>query len=71
MKENSITTQGKVVRVESYDFYKVLINNTTHQILAKRNGKMVKYRINVSLGDNVEIEMSQYDLGKGRITRRL
>ncbi|HEX8396622.1 MAG TPA: translation initiation factor IF-1, partial [Pyrinomonadaceae bacterium] len=51
-------------------FFKVQINDTEHMVLAQISGKMRKNRIRILIGDRVEIEMSPYDLSRGRITYR-
>jgi len=50
--------------------FRVKLNDNEKIILAKLSGKMVKNRIRVLIGDQVTIEMTPYDLTKGRITRR-
>lgn len=50
--------------------FRVLLDNG-HEILAHLSGRMRKYKIKLVVGDRVKIEMSPYDLTKGRITYRL
>jgi translation initiation factor IF-1 len=51
--------------------FRVEIKEPKHEVIAQINGKMRMYKIKVLLGDTVELEVSPYDLNKGRITRRL
>jgi translation initiation factor IF-1 len=48
----------------------VIIADRTHRILAVRAGKLRQYRIMCVAGDRVRVEISPYDLAKGRITYR-
>ena len=67
-KDSIIKTQGQVVEVLPNTMFRVAINDTKHLVLATISGKMRKNNINVSLNDKVEVEVSVYDLTKGRIT---
>ena len=49
--------------------YKVQLENG-HEVLAHISGKMRKFFIKIAIGDKVTVEISPYDLGKGRITYR-
>ncbi|MBA3355028.1 MAG: translation initiation factor IF-1, partial [Pyrinomonadaceae bacterium] len=51
-------------------FFKVQLENTQHVVLAVISGKMRKNRIRILVGDRVSVEMSPYDLTRGRITYR-
>jgi translation initiation factor IF-1 len=68
-KDSIIKTQGQVVEVLPNTMFRVAITDK-HTILATISGKMRKNNINVSLNDRVEVEISVYDLSKGRITYR-
>lgn len=50
--------------------YRVAIENFEKPVLATLSGKMRMHNIKVLAGDTVEIEMSPYDLNRGRISRR-
>lgn len=50
--------------------FKVTLDNQ-HEIIAHLSGKMRMYKIKVLPGDRVRVEMTPYDLDKGRITQRL
>ena len=68
-KEGSIEFQGVVLELLPYAMFKVKLEND-HEILAHSSGKMRKNRIRVLAGDKVTVEMTPYDLTKGRITFR-
>ena len=68
-KEDFIEMEGEVVEVQRNAVFKVkLINN--HIITAYLSGKVRKSLIKILLGDMVRVEISPYDLTKGRITYR-
>jgi len=68
-KEDVIKIEGQVVDVLPNATFKILLE-TGGKVLGHISGKMRKHDIKILLGDTVEIEMSPYDLSKGRITRR-
>ena len=68
-KEDLIELQGKIDEVLPDTRYRVTLENG-HQLIAYSGGKMRKHRIKVLAGDRVTLEMSPYDLNKGRITFR-
>jgi len=68
-KEGSIEFQGVVLELLPNAMFKVKLEND-HKILAHSSGKMRKNRIRVLAGDKVTVEMTPYDLTKGRITFR-
>jgi translation initiation factor IF-1 len=68
-KEELIEMEGTVTEVQRNSRYRVELENG-HEILAYTAGKMRKFRIRVVAGDKVTIEMSPYDLTKGRINFR-
>ena len=68
-KEGSIEFQGVVLELLPNAMFKVKLENE-HEILAHSSGKMRKNRIRVLAGDKVTVEMTPYDLTKGRITFR-
>ena len=65
-KEGSIEFQGVVLELLPNAMFKVKLEND-HEILAHSSGKMRKNRIRVLAGDKVTVEMTPYDLTKGRI----
>ncbi|GAB3448763.1 translation initiation factor IF-1 [Insolitispirillum peregrinum] len=68
-KEDMIEFQGVVVELLPNAMFRVRLDND-HEILAHTSGKMRKNRIRVLAGDRVTVEMTPYDLTKGRITFR-
>ena len=68
-KEESIQVQGKVTAALANTQFKVKLDNG-HELLAYTGGKMRKFRIRILLGDRVRVEMSPYDLTRGRISYR-
>ena len=69
-KEELLEFEGKVIEVLPNAMFKVELNDNGHVILAHTSGRMRKNRIRVLLGDDVTVEMTPYDLSKGRITHR-
>ena len=68
-KEGSIEFQGVVMELLPNAMFRVKLEND-HEIIAHSSGKMRKNRIRVLAGDKVTVEMTPYDLTKGRITFR-
>ena len=68
-KERLIEFQGIVLELLPNAMFKVKLENN-HEVLAHSSGKMRKNRIRVLAGDKVTVEMTPYDLTKGRITFR-
>jgi len=68
-KEDTIELQGVVVELLPNAMFRVKLENN-HEILAHSSGKMRKNRIRVLAGDKVTVEMTTYDLTKGRIKFR-
>jgi translation initiation factor IF-1 len=67
--EDCITVDGVVSKVLPATMYKVKLPNG-HEVLAHISGKMRKHFIRITTGDKVTVEISPYDLAKGRITFR-
>lgn len=68
-KEEMIEFQGAVKEVLPNAMFRVVLENE-HEILAHTSGRMRKNRIRVLVGDRVTVEMTPYDLTKGRIVFR-
>ena len=66
-KEEAIEMKGKVDEVLPDMRYRVTLENG-HKLIAYTAGKMRKHNIRILAGDNITLEMSPYDLTKGRIT---
>ncbi len=69
-KEDLIPAEGVVVDKLPNAFFKVRLDGSKHVVLAQISGKMRKFRIRILAGDRVSVEMSPYDLTRGRITYR-
>jgi translation initiation factor IF-1 len=69
-KEDLIPAEGIVVDKLPNAFFKVRLEGTEHMVLAQISGKMRKNFIRILAGDRVSVELSPYDLTKGRITYR-
>ncbi len=70
MKEDLIEVAGLIIDKQPNAFFKVQVNNSEHIVLATISGRMRRNRIRILIGDRVDLEMSPYDLTKGRITYR-
>jgi translation initiation factor IF-1 len=68
-KQSSITQDGTVIEALSNAMFQVELENG-HVITAHISGKMRMFYIKILPGDKVKVEMSPYDLSKGRITYR-
>jgi translation initiation factor IF-1 len=68
-KEEAIEVEGKVIEPLPNAMFKVELDNG-HVVLAHISGKMRKYYIRILPGDRVTVELSPYDLTRGRITYR-
>lgn len=68
-KDDSIELVGTVVKVLPATMYNVRLENG-HEVLAHISGKMRKNFIRITAGDKVTLQISPYDLTKGRITYR-
>ena len=68
-KEELLEFKGTVVEKLPNAMFRVKLEND-HEIIAHTAGKMRKFKIWVMVGDTVNIEMTPYDLSKGRITFR-
>jgi len=69
MKEGTITLEGVVSDVLPSAMFRVGLENG-HEVLATTAGKMRRFRVRVLAGDRVTVEVSPYDLTRGRITFR-
>ena len=68
-EEEKIRAEGVVIEALPGTQFRVRLDNG-HEVLAYLAGKMRKYYIRILLGDRVAVEMSPYDLARGRITFR-
>jgi len=68
-KEPKIEVEGEVIESFRSGMYRVELDNG-HETLAYTAGKMRRYRIRINPGDRVKLELSPYDLTRGRIVYR-
>ena len=69
-KEDKIEMEGEVTEALRNRMYRIHLDNG-HDTLGYMAGKMKRYRIRINPGDRVRIELSTYDLDRGRIVYRL
>lgn len=69
-KEEGMRMNGVVTEVLGNAMFRVKIENSEHLVTAYIGGKLRKHDIKVLAGDKVSMEMSPYDLSKGRIMYR-
>jgi len=70
-KEEAIEVEATVVEPLPNAMFRVELDNNKHQVLAHISGKMRKHFIRILPGDRVLVELSPYDLSRGRIVYRL
>lgn len=68
-KDGLLEVDGTCLEVLPNQMYKIELENG-HTLIAYASGKMKKNKIRVLMGDKVKVEMSPYDLTKGRVTFR-
>ena len=68
-KEDAIEVMGTVLETLPNAMFRVELDNK-HQVLAHISGRMRKHFIRILPGDRVQLELSPYDLSRGRITYR-
>jgi translation initiation factor IF-1 len=68
--DDTIEVEGSIIDVLPNQMFKVELENG-HIVTCYTGGKMRRFRIRLVLGDKVKIEMTPYDLDKGRITFRV
>jgi translation initiation factor IF-1 len=68
-KEQKVEFEGEVTEALGNGMYKIALDNG-HETLGYTAGKMRRYRIRVQPGDRIKIEISAYDLNRGRIVYR-
>jgi translation initiation factor IF-1 len=69
-KEEKVEMEGEVIEALRNRMYRIQLDNG-HETLGYMAGRMKRYRIRIMLGDRVKIELSTYDLARGRIVYRL
>jgi len=68
-KEEKVEYEGTIIEALPNTMFKVKLDND-HEVLGYLSGKMRRYYIRILLGDRVKIELSPYDLNRGRIVYR-
>ncbi len=68
-EDSKIEVEGNVIEALPNATFKVALDSG-HEVLAYLSGRMRKYYIRILLGDRVRVELSEYDLKRGRITYR-
>lgn len=68
-KEDLIRLNGKVEEVLPNATFRIVLENE-HKIIATLGGKLRQHNIRILLGDAVEVEMSPYDMNRGRVVYR-
>jgi translation initiation factor IF-1 len=68
-KEEKIEMEGEVIEALRNGFFRIALDNG-HETLGYTAGKMRRYRIRIFPGDRIKVELSAYDLGRGRIVYR-
>lgn len=68
-KEDVIKMQGKIEEVLPNAMFRVVLENK-HTIVATLGGKLRQHNIRILLGDTVDVEMSPYDMARGRVVYR-
>ncbi len=68
-KEEKIELEGEVIEAFRSGMYKIALDNG-HETLGYTSGKMRRYRIRINPGDRIKVELSPYDLSRGRIVYR-
>lgn len=71
MKQENLEVTGQITEALGNSMFRVKLDGLDTIILAQLSGKMRKFSIRVLPGDRVKLEMSPYDLTRGRITTRL
>lgn len=69
-KEDLIKLSGKVEEVLPNATFRVVLDDTQHKIIATIGGKLRQHNIRILLGDKVDVEMSPYDMNRGRVVYR-
>ena len=67
--DGKVELQGEVIEAFRGGMYRIALDND-HETLGYVSGKMRRYRIRINPGDRVTVELSPYDLTRGRITYR-
>ena len=69
-KSDLIKMSGKIDEVLPNAMFRVVLDETQHKIIATIGGKLRQNNIRILLGDKVDVEMSPYDMTRGRVVYR-
>ena len=70
-KSDVITAKGVIVKEMGSGFFQVILEEPSgHECLCRASGRLITRKIQLLAGDNVTVELSPYDLTRGRITLR-
>jgi translation initiation factor IF-1 len=69
VKEEKVEVEGAIVEAFGGGMFRISLDNG-HETLGYTSGKMRRYRIRMAPGDRVKVELSPYDLTRGRIVYR-
>jgi translation initiation factor IF-1 len=70
-KANVISARGSILREDGNGYFRVELEDPAgHVCLCRASGKLITRKIQLLVGDNVTVELSPYDLERGRITLR-
>jgi translation initiation factor IF-1 len=70
-KANVIEAKGEILREDGNGYFRVLLDEPAkHECLCRASGRLITRKIQLLVGDRVTVELSPYDLDRGRITLR-
>ena len=70
-KANIVEAKGSILREDGNGYFRVELDQQEgHQCLCRASGKLITRKIQLLVGDRVTVELSPYDLDRGRITLR-
>ena len=70
-KANVIEAKGEILREDGNGYFRVLLDEPkNHECLCHASGRLITRKIQLLVGDRVTVELSPYDLERGRITLR-
>tara|TARA_B100000073_G_scaffold329594_1_gene317317 strand:+ start:1140 stop:1367 length:228 start_codon:yes stop_codon:yes gene_type:complete len=70
-KSNVVEASGEIIKESGNGYFKVILENPEgHECLCRASGKITTRKIHLLEGDKVTVELSPYDLSRGRITLR-
>ncbi len=73
MSGDMLEVEGKITRCERGDVYRVEVDmgGTAREVICKRSGRLNQHHIRLTANDRVKVEVSPYDMTRGRIVFRL